>query len=248
MAYDNEDGASEIEALATRFATPAVLKVNGREVLATPPDWHHNGAIDPPQWEVKPLLCSTLESLVNYIETVDDAESDLILHVESERAVVLYGALEEEEKRFRRSIYVRATVPESAFLFDRYQDHEQFIVGLQTMFSASGDRPALLQFLGTIVDESSVTVADDGVSQVVATQAGLRPKVPGSPPSPANLQPFRTFREIQQPFSPYIVRLARGTPKPKVGLFVADGDSWRPSTINTIAEYLRSRVKVKVIA
>ena len=63
------------------------------------------------------------------------------------------------------------------------------------------------------------------------------------------LSPYRTFREIEQPESQFLLRIRtddRGNAE--VALFEADGGVWRNEARLRIAEYLKEHIKVSVIA
>ena len=58
-------------------------------------------------------------------------------------------------------------------------------------------------------------------------------------PSPVILEPYRTFREIAQPESPYIVRVKSNEGKPpSVALFECEGEQWRLRAVDAIKSYL----------
>jgi len=52
--------------------------------------------------------------------------------------------------------------------------------------------------------------------------------------------PFRTFREVLQPASPFVLRVQAGAQGglPTVGLFEADGGAWRLSAVEGIRGWL----------
>jgi hypothetical protein len=69
-------------------------------------------------------------------------------------------------------------------------------------------------------------VAKLGVATVSNTQV----------PNPIKLKPFRTFAEIEQPESEFILRLQDG---PRIALFAADGGKWKLEAINSIKKYFQ---------
>lgn len=58
-------------------------------------------------------------------------------------------------------------------------------------------------------------------------------------PNPVILRPCRTFTEIEQPYSPFILRVADG---PKAALFCADSGAWKLEDIKKIKEYLSQKL------
>ena len=86
---------------------------------------------------------------------------------------------------------------------------------------------------------------DNGVSQQTVTTAGGVVLVGTAPvPNPVTLAPYRTFREIEQPESLFVLRMRTGKDgeKPTAALFEADGGSWKLEAIKRIAAYLREQV------
>lgn len=72
-----------------------------------------------------------------------------------------------------------------------------------------------------------------------------------SVPNPVFLAPFRTFREITQPLSPFVLRMKQGREGglPTVALFEADGGKWKLDAIQFIRDYLEGKIEtVPIIA
>lgn len=63
------------------------------------------------------------------------------------------------------------------------------------------------------------------------------------------LSPYRTFREIAQPESQFLLRIKTGdNGAVQAALFEADGGAWRNEARLRIAAYLKEHIKVSVIA
>jgi hypothetical protein len=65
------------------------------------------------------------------------------------------------------------------------------------------------------------------------------------------LSPYRTFREIEQPRSEFLLRVRSGSSEGVVNaaLFEADGGAWRHTAMTSIAEYIKKELpEIKVIA
>ena len=60
-----------------------------------------------------------------------------------------------------------------------------------------------------------------------------------------NLSPFRTFREVPQPESEFILRLDNDG---RVGLFEADGGVWKIEAKINIAEYFENQLEKEIEA
>jgi len=100
-----------------------------------------------------------------------------------------------------------------------------------------------------IKEENVKYVGDDGVSQSAAIKVGVASVAEVVIPNPVILAPFRTFPEIEQPQSKFIFRMQTG---PQCALYEADGGAWRNVAMESIKEYLKSRLKglhnVKIIS
>ncbi len=66
------------------------------------------------------------------------------------------------------------------------------------------------------------------------------------------LAPFRTFSEIAQPESPFVLRMKQRNPTPESliadsALIEADGGAWRPVAIAAIGAYLRDALALESV-
>jgi hypothetical protein len=102
---------------------------------------------------------------------------------------------------------------------------------------------ALLKVVGNIQDGMAKTITDDGVSQTVNAKVGVQLATVALP-SPSLLAPYRTFREVAQPASLFILRARAGSDEqpPKLALFIADGNRWRLDAIKNVAYWLSANV------
>jgi hypothetical protein len=136
-----------------------------------------------------------------------------------------------------------------AFTFGKYYEQEEFIVGLATLFYPTPERAEVLKLIGTIKDNQVREYSDDGVSQSVSARAGVALVTEVPVPNPVFLRPYRTFREVEQPRSPFILRVKQGKgERPVVALFEADGGVWRLDAMNSIRGYLDGKIALTVIA
>ena len=215
------------------LATPAMVTVSGKERIFAPA-----GYVDctPKQPTITPLVVHTLTGLVDYVRENRDAIvlGACLVHVVDHARVDLLHQLEEEEDFFRRHTFLRAgteLVGGEPFRFGQYLDAESFFVGLQSCFVATPQREEILRLVAAISQEVKTA---GGVVLVGATTV----------PNPVMLQPYRTFREIEQPASLFVLRLkaAPAGDKPLCALFEADGGSWRLTAIQGIKTYLAAQI------
>lgn len=190
------------------------------------------------------ITMNTLSSLVDYIKSGVDCFSDeMIIHVQSPTTVRLYSALDCERER-EYVVDVKANVPE--FCFNRFDNHESFVIGVQSKFvdDPETDKALLLKFAGTVEAGSVAEYGDDGISQKATIKTGIASKGEALIPSPALLKPFRTFVEVDQPVSSFVFRMkddrCGGI---QCALFEADGGAWKIEAMKAIKAYLTEALK-----
>jgi hypothetical protein len=198
------------------------------------------------------LNISTLTGLVDFIighNNGTSAEDPAIIHIIDQSEVALlsepFGVLKQRTQFVKASF---ATLLGTSFVFGQYYDQESFVVGLQSLFEPTASRAMVLKVIGTIQDNQVREFSDDGVTQSVAAKAGVALVKEIEVPNPVFLKPFRTFREIDQPESPFVLRVRTGKEKPQCALFEADGGRWKLTAIQLIKEYLESKIALPIIA
>jgi hypothetical protein len=214
-----------------------------------------------PIFQVKPitlplcgeLIVSTLTGFIDFCLSLEksgiDAELGKFVHIESHDTVSLVSGVFGPSKQ--RESYLKASFKDllgKAFQFGCYYDQESFIVGLQSLFEPTPERSQVLKVIGTIKENQVRETSDDGVTQAVSAKAGIALVTEVSVPNPVVLQPFRTFREIEQPASPFILRVRAGKEKPECALFEADGGRWKLTAIQSIKEYIEDKIELPIFA
>jgi hypothetical protein len=56
------------------------------------------------------------------------------------------------------------------------------------------------------------------------------------------LRPYRTFQEVEQPESEFLVRIREGKQENEIGLLEADGGMWKLAARQTVKAYLQERL------
>lgn len=187
------------------------------------------------------LVVTTLAGLVDYLTANKDRlqRDGLTCHVRCPESVELIDAVEDAYRTRQTWIVAAAALPD--LRFGRWQPLEEFMIWLQTHFVPSDAMAAVQQFVGAIADEATVTVKDDGVTQETVARSGITKLAAVDVPRGVDLRPFRTFAEVEQPASRFVLRL-RKAPCVEAALFEADGGAWRVAAIEAVAEYLRPRL------
>ena len=200
--------------------------------------------------ECEPLLVYNLDSLVSYIlADPDNNMGDLkILNVENPLKVVaeskMFGAFKQREKIIIAD-YSKLT-PD--ITFGSYLSIEEFIIMLKSKFVVTEDLEKIIKVVGNISDENVTNYNDDGITQKVTTKTGIARVGEVALPPRITLIPYRTFIEIPQPASEFLLRARKSYNRGlEFALFEADGGAWKKIAIKKIADYLNEKLDGKDI-
>jgi hypothetical protein len=189
----------------------------------------------------EPVKVQTLAGLVD-LQKLREGKGDSFIHIFGhDRVEVVAKTLDPWRRRDR---YVVAALPSDAprFRFGQYLEPEDFVIGMMTMFEdgdfAHGDHRKVVKLCSGLVAEAVQISNDDGFSQQVVTRQGMAMKNEEKVSPRVTLQPWRTFREVSQPASEFVLRLrGRQGQTPLCALFEADGGEWKNTAIKNIKEY-----------
>jgi len=195
------------------------------------------------------LVLSRLDALTGYIGANVEGLilTECMLHIAGPNEVVLFSKFSNDEFK-QRSIYVKVIGPGCPFKFGEYYNQENFILSLQTKFQETPDRNSILQLVSNIVTEESITSTDDGFSQAVVVKTGAVKVQQVQVPRLLSLRPHRTFLEIGQPESKFLIRLRQDSSNatrpslPQITLLETDGGDWKLTAVKFIAEALEGKV------
>lgn len=242
QANFSDDAASVVKAIQDGVKTDTI-HIGGDQYTTRPVYF------PPARADVKALGISTLDGLIEYIKENADKHnfSGLLIVVESPRLVSVYAQI--ESAKDSRTEWLNAEYEVEGFPFGRYLDHEQFMVAAQALLCETDDQKELLKFVGNLTTGTVSTSTDNGVSQTVVVEQGVR-KSAVELPNPVLLAPFRTFAEVEQPNSPFVLRVrqSREGLMPEIALYEADGGLWRIDAIDFIKKYLAEKLGDEITA
>lgn len=217
-----------------------VIQLEGDELVSTIP-LHRIPKEEKPDAPTT-LGINTLQGLVDYIEANRDqlTGSQCFVHVLSPTQVRIVSRLQERAARFT---YIEATADDLfASMEGRTLSLLEANVALQARVVDAHDRAKVLALLGNVKDEGEVRTEDDGMTQTVKTRGGVVLADESRVPNPVTLAPYRTFREIEQPDSPFVLRVHKGQGSPSVSLHEADGGAWRLAAVQAVGAWLDGKV------
>ena len=134
---------------------------------------------------------------------------------------------------FSRNVLYRAEADVPG-LRTGFRDRETALIELRSLFIPGEGTAYLLDLLSRMTDENSVSTQDNGVTQTVEARQGIALKERVEIRPRVVLQPFRTFLEVGQPESEFLLRLDA---EKGIGLFEADGGVWKLEAKKNIAAY-----------
>jgi hypothetical protein len=245
---DSKENLEYLVELGKRLADPLEREYDGRKFINK-----ELKPMEPPL--VTALKISTLGSLVELcvgkfgdsaFEMFDPAR--YLIHVVDEKQVHVVSAV--SNVWAKRELLIDCTLEQTqGFTFGQYLNHEQFIVGMLSLFKETQDREYLLRIAANVTTEKVFTSADDGISQGVGLKAGVTLQAAEVLRSRVKLAPFRTFREVHQPSSEFVFRVKQDQDQlPKLALFEADGGAWKLEARENIARFLSAGIPGATVA
>ena len=192
--------------------------------------------------DVNAINVRSLSGLVDYVKSNFDHKRPVMIHIESPTKINVFDALNDINDR---RTYIKAGALLPAITFENFIDREKFQIMLQACFVPNEHKSTVLKVVSSIIEDSGVTTTDDGISQRVTAKTGVASVGNVELPNPVKLKPFRTFAEVSQPESEFVLRLKEGG---RVGLFEADGGAWELNAMANIAEYLEKELAEEISA
>lgn len=120
-----------------------------------------------------------------------------------------------------------------------FMSHEEAVIQLQSLYIPNEDSKYLLKLLSSVSKESKVSSNDNGVSQTVEARSGIALTANVEVRPHVSLCPFRTFLEVEQPESMFLLRLDNDG---KIALIEADGGVWKLEATRNIAAYFEDKL------
>ena len=230
-----KDAIKEISELTKKGSE--IVEINGHSYLV------NNGSYE----EITPIkkpLPNTIAftSLDGLVKTIKSERGDILcavngggtlyISVVSPTRVKVFTGLDEHNRR--AEVYC-ANQESRNWMGQNWFGHEEAMIVLQSQFAPNDGTEYLLDFLSRITDENSVSSDDNGMTQSVQVKKGIALAGRENIRPIVNLKPYRTFLEVEQPESNFLIRIKDGC---KVGIIEADGGMWQFTARNSVKEYL----------
>lgn len=196
--------------------------------------------------EILPNICHpdtlplhSLEALVKMVQTeAVNMDAPLYITIPNHLTVRCFGQPDADARYFRQ-VYYEAKATDVPGFQDGFRDQEKAIIELRSRFAPGEGVDYLLDLLSRISKDSGVTTNDNGVSQTVEARQGVALKATVQVKPRVPLRPFRTFQEVEQPESEFLLRLDE---EGNIGLFEADGGMWKLTARQTVKAFLEAKL------
>jgi hypothetical protein len=229
---------------------PITVAVNGNNYVVKVDGTLGDYIRDPNPTIQKPTLCvSTLSAVVAaYKAQLDGLDpSKVAVCVVDPRTVRIVDIVADDFGN--RHAYVSAHHEfETDFMFDNYYLPEEFIIKFRSGFYFNDEATKVQQLCSKLETGSTVSIADDGMSQTVVISTGTINKSPVTLPAEGvPLIPWRTFREAAPVESKFLLRMKTAKDSlPRIALFEID-EKWIRDTMNSVRDYLREQLPEALI-
>ena len=189
------------------------------------------------------LNVNTLDALAVMIRTEGIKQNGLPLYIRvvDEHSVLVYTSLYNgKATKYLRQYFYKAECDVPQVTIGREMSQQQAIIQLQSVYGPTPDRDYLLDLISRMSVNEGVTSDDNGVTQTITARKGavMKENMPVKPI--VLLQPYRTFLEVTQPVSEFLLRVSN---EGGISLHEADGGVWRLEAKQKIAEWLYNELE-----
>ena len=194
--------------------------------------------IDPPKYKPIPIDVTGLDSICKLVRNEANAVGrKIFIQIERFNKVSVFSTYDEE---FERSYLYRCLADTPQVKVNSFMPYEKAVIELRSLYIPNDDNTYLLKLLGSITSESKVTSADNGVTQTVEAKSGIALQQNVQVKPRVSLKPFRTFIEVDQPESEFLLRISGNG---EIGLYEADGGVWKLEATRNVAAYFEKELK-----
>lgn len=184
-----------------------------------------------PDDERRTIGVSGLDSICKLIRTeLEKVGTTIMVQVKSNDTVEVMTTYLSD---FSRNTLYRAKA-DAPGLRTGFRGREVALIELRSLCIPNEGTAYLLDLLSRMTNENSVSTNDNGVTQTVEARQGVALNAVVEIKPRVMLRPFRTFLEVEQPESEFLLRV---DPDEGIGFFEADGGIWKLEAKKNIADY-----------
>ena len=204
---------------------------------------HELHLIEEPTFKRREIEFGSLDAIVKMLKAelpdYTDGTEPLFIRISDHKNVDVFTRPNKREER----TWPYSAVCKDADFKEGWREQDKAIIELKSRFIPTNDSEYLISLISRINNDEGVKTEDNGVSQTVVVKKGVQLAATEAVKARLSLVPFRTFREVHQPESEFILRLDdRGN----VGLFEADGGIWKIEAKIHIKNYLEQELASEI--
>lgn len=191
------------------------------------------------------LELQSLDAMVKLVQT-EAVKSEGLLYITAPNhlSVRCFGSPQTKARYFRQLYYVAKATDVPGWEKEVRMGFEEAQIALRTRFQETPDTLYAMRLLSDISCGAKVVYNDNGIATTVTTQKGVALKTNEQIKPLIKLKPYRTFQEVEQPESIFLIRLNdRG-----ITFTEADGGMWKLKARETVATFLENRLKREIDA
>lgn len=189
------------------------------------------------------LPLNSLDALVKLVKTeASELDAPLYITIPDHMTVRCFGQPDAGARQFRQVYYEAHATDVPGWEPKAQLGFEEAQIALRTRFQESKDTLYAMKLLSDICCGAKVIYNDNGIATTVTTQKGVALQTNEQIRPLVSLRPYRTFQEVEQPESIFLIRLNdRG-----ISFTEADGGMWKLTARETVKKFLEERLKQEV--
>lgn len=223
-------------------AQPLVQEINGKTYIITT-----DGKIQqvlPKVLHPDTLPLNSLDALVKMVKTeASEMDTPLYINIPTHLTAQCYGQPSNEEDQYFRQVYYTAAATDvPGWDKNVTLGFEEAQIALRTRFQETPDTLYTMKLVNDISLGAKVIFNDNGIATTITTQKGVALQTNDQIRPLVKLRPYRTFQEIEQPESIFLIRISeRG-----ISFIEADGGMWKLTARETIKKFLEDHLAQEV--
>lgn len=223
------------------ISKPEIREIDGRQFVIS-----YSGAkeVRPTIDAAEPLDLHSLDALVKLVKTEALAKykAPVYLTIPTHEKVQCFLRPDSEKRENRQFLYFASAVDVPGWEGATTLKFEEAMIAIRTRFQETPDSQYALKLLSDITTGSKVTYNDNGIATSVVTKTGVALQSNEAIRPIVTLRPYRTFQEVEQPASPFLIRInERG-----INFVEADGGMWKLQARRTVKEYLDQAFEAEI--
>ena len=215
------------------LAAPTTYEINGHTYASEGLE-----RIDPPKYMPRSIDVTGLDSVCKLVRNeVKAVGRKIFVQIKAYNQVQVFSTYDDQ---YERSYLYKCMADTPSVTVGRFNPYENAVIELRSLYIPNEGTNYLLQLLSSISSESKVVSTDNGVTQTVEAKQGIALSQMVQVKPRVTLKPFRTFIEVDQPESEFLLRISGDG---KIGLYEADGGVWKLEATRNVAAYFEEALK-----